>query len=141
MCFLTDVGHGYCIACPYGITLSNIICHVREPVVSLLTSEIKRSHLNKGSGAIDAISLTLTFLLALICASSLRVGERRLTREASEGGRGATVRRVFVVVLLGNVVVLVVASQRSQTAEPQTLPSLPNQTGAGAARAGLLSLW
>lgn len=108
--------------------------------VFVLINEIKRSHLSKGSAVIAAISLSLTFLLALTCASSLRVRERRLTREASESERGATVRRLFVIIFFGGVVLVVFASQRIQTAEPQTLPSLPNQTGAGAARAGFLSL-
>lgn len=109
-------------------------------VVFALINEINRSHLSKGSAVIAAISPSLTFLLALICASSLRVRERRLTREASESERGATVRRLFVILFLGGVVLVVFASQRIQTAEPQALPSLPNQTGAGAARAGFLSL-
>lgn len=83
MCFLTDVGHGYRIDCPHGITLSNIICHVQEPVILLLISGITLSHLNNGSGVNDAIRLTLTFLLVLMCAPQPQ-GQRATPRPRSE---------------------------------------------------------
>lgn len=83
MCFLTSVGHGYRIACPHGITLSNIFCHVEKPLLLLLISGIKQSYLNRVRGVIDAISLTLTFLFVLLLCFQPQ-GQRATPRLRSE---------------------------------------------------------